>query len=222
MRDANTECPTGEIGEIVTRGGSVMKGYYKNPQATAETLRNGWLWSGDLGYKDADGFLVVTGREKALLISTDGEKYSPETIEDAVINTSRLVNQIMVYNDQNKFTSALITLNAAELKETAKAAGITGTTDMDLDRIIGLVQVDLNAFAAYPAYSGIPAQWRPASFAIIAEPFDEQHGLVNSTMKLVRHKVRDHYRARLDEIYGGSAADPLLPGNREALRIVLK
>jgi long-chain acyl-CoA synthetase len=77
-----------------------MGGYYKNPQATAETLRNNWLWSGDLGYKDPDGFLVVTGREKALFIAADGEKYNPETIEEAVINTSRLVNQIMAYNEQ--------------------------------------------------------------------------------------------------------------------------
>ncbi|MDR2136325.1 MAG: AMP-binding protein [Treponema sp.] len=221
MKDDVTECKTGEVGQIVTRGGSVMKGYYKNPAATAEALRDGWLWSGDLGYKDGDGFLVVTGREKALLIAQDGEKYSPETIEEAVINSSRMVNQIMAYNEQCKFTSALVTLNADELKEAVRAAGISGTSDADLDRIIGLVSDDLGSFAGKAEYAAIPAQWRPASFAIIAEAFGEDHGLVNSTMKLVRHKARDFYRGRIDEIYAAPVPSPLLPGNREALRAIL-
>jgi long-chain acyl-CoA synthetase len=130
------------------------------------------------------------------------------------------VNQIMVHNEQCRFTSALITLNAGELKEAARAAGITGTGDGDLDRIIGLVQEDLRSFK--DKYSAIPARWRPASFAVIAEPFSEEHGLVNSTMKLVRHRVRDFYRPRIDEIYAAPSPGPLLPGNREALREILK
>ncbi len=222
MKDFDTECATGEIGQIVTRGGSVMKGYYKNPQATEETLIDGWLWSGDLGYKDPDGFLVVTGREKALLIAADGEKYSPETIEEAVINTSAFVNQIMAYNDQCKFTSALITLNAAELKKAIAEQNLSTATDDDLNRVIGIIRDDITAFSKHPDYAGIPAQWRPASFAIIPDVFDENNGLVNSTMKLVRHNVRDYYRARIDEIYAGGAADPCIPGNREALRKILQ
>jgi long-chain acyl-CoA synthetase len=221
MKDMNTECATGEIGQIVTCGGSVMKGYYKNPEATAQTVIDGCLWSGDLGYKDADGFLVVTGREKALLIAADGEKYSPETIEEAIINTSKFVNQIMVYNEQCKFTSALVTLNAGELKAAVQAQGLSANSDEDLDRIINLVRNDLSAFAKHPDYSGIPGQWRPASFAVIPGAIDESNGLINSTMKLVRHKVRDFYRSRIDEIYSAGSADPLLPGNRQAIRVIL-
>jgi long-chain acyl-CoA synthetase len=221
MKDDVTECKTGEIGQIVTRGESVMKGYYKNQEATAEALRDGWLWSGDLGYKDGDGFLVVTGREKALLIAEDGEKYSPETIEEAVISNSRFVNQIMVYNEQCKFTSALITLNADELKEAVRAAGITGTGDAELDRIIGLIQDDLESFKNKGEYAAIPPRWRPASFAVIAEPFSEDLGLVNSTLKLVRRKTREFYRRRIDEVYAVPVPSPLLPGNREALRAIL-
>jgi len=221
MKDFNTECATGEIGQIVTRGGSVMKGYYKNPQATAETIIDGWLWSGDLGYKDPDGFLVVTGREKALLIATDGEKYSPETIEEAVINTSKFVNQIMAYNEQCKFTSALITLNAEELKTAVAAQKIPANTDEDMDRIINLIRDDITAFTKHADYSGIPPQWRPSSFAIIPGVFDENNGLVNSTMKLVRHKVRDYYSSRINEIYQGGSANPCTAGNREALRKIL-
>jgi long-chain acyl-CoA synthetase len=231
MKDEKTECATGEIGQIVTRGGSVMKGYFKNPGATAETLIDGWLWSGDLGYRDADGFLVVTGREKALLIAADGEKYSPETVEEAVANTSKFVNQIMMFNEQCRYTTALITLNGEELKTAVKAAGLlargagteaaSGMGDAELDRVIDLVQEDLTRFRNDPAYRGIPAQWRPASFAIIAGDFGENSGLINSTLKLVRYRVRAFYRARIDELYSGSAADPHLPGNRDALRKIL-
>ena len=222
MKDMETECAIGEIGQIVTRGGSVMKGYYKNPEATAETLIDGWLWSGDLGFKDPDGFLVVTGREKALLIAQDGEKYSPETIEEAVINTSKLVNQIMVYNEQCKFTSALFTLNADALKTAMANQGLAAKSDEDLDRIIELIRADITAFVKHPDYAGIPSQWRPASFALIPGIMDENHGLINSTMKLVRHKVRDHFKTRIDELYASGSADPRLPGNREVLRGILE
>ena len=221
MKDKNSECATGEIGQIVTRGGSIMKGYYKNPEATAQTIIDGWLWSGDLGFKDADGFLVVTGREKALLIAADGEKYSPETIEDAIINTSKYINQLMVYNEQCKFTSALFTVNTEELKAEAKRQGFDTASDQDLDKIIGLLRDDISNFAKHPDYSGIQIQWRPASFAIIAGVFEESNGLINSTMKLVRHKVRDLYKSRIEEIYAKGSADPLVPGNRDALRNIL-
>lgn len=212
MKDDETECARGEIGQIVTKGDSVMKGYYRNPEATAATIRDGWLWSGDLGYVDADGFLVVTGREKALLIAADGEKYSPETIEEAIINTSKYVHQVMAYNEQNKFTTVLVTLDAEALRADIALSSV------DASDIINIVREDLTAFRDHPDYGKIPAQWRPASFAIIAKPFGEEHGLVNSTMKLVRHKVRDFYRYRIEELYESGSPEPECEGNLQALR----
>ncbi|MCU0252423.1 MAG: AMP-binding protein, partial [Vicinamibacterales bacterium] len=81
---AGSALPAGSRGEIVVRGENVMAGYWKNERATAEVLRDGWLYTGDLGYLDADGFLYVLGRVKSLLIADDGEKYSPEQIEEAL------------------------------------------------------------------------------------------------------------------------------------------
>lgn len=220
MKDDTTECGIGQIGQIVTRGGSVMKGYFKNPDATEETLRDGWLWSGDLGYIDEDGFLVVTGREKALLIAADGEKYSPETIEEAIINTSRYINQVMAYNNQCKFTSAVITVNTGALKEAVTAAGLSSGGDeaTRIDAVLAMIRDDLLAFTAHKDYSTLPAQWRPASFALIAQPFDESNGLINSTLKLVRHKVCEVYKDRIDELYATGTADPFSRGNRQAVR----
>jgi long-chain acyl-CoA synthetase len=105
------ELPQGQKGEIIVRGDNVMKGYFKNPEATAKTLENGWLHTGDMGYIDEYGFLYVTGREKALLIGEDGEKYSPEEIEETIQSTSPFVYQIMLYNDHSKYTTAIITLD---------------------------------------------------------------------------------------------------------------
>jgi len=220
MKDDTTECGIGQIGQIVTRGGSVMKGYFKNPDATEETLRDGWLWSGDLGYIDEDGFLVVTGREKALLIAADGEKYSPETIEEAIINTSRYINQVMAYNNQCKFTSAVITVNTGALKEAVTTAGLASGGDeaKRIDAVLAMIRDDLLAFTAHKDYRTLPTQWRPASFALIAQPFDESNGLINSTLKLVRHKVCEVYKDRIDELYATGTADPFSRGNRQAVR----
>jgi len=223
MKDRDTECAVGESGEIVTRGGSVMKGYYKNEAATREVIVDGWLWTGDLGHMDADGFLSVTGRAKALLIAPDGEKFSPEVIEDAICSNSRFVNQIMVFNDHCKFTSAVVTLNVPELRAAVKASGLSAASDGDLNKIIGIIREDVFAYEKVAEYaSNIPKQWRPASFAVVPGIFDENNGLLNATMKMVRHKVRDMYRSRLDEIYASGIADPLLSGNRDALKAILQ
>ncbi|HKL86356.1 MAG TPA: AMP-binding protein [Treponemataceae bacterium] len=220
MKDDTTESAPGEKGQIVTRGGSVMKGYFKNTEATEETLRDGWLWSGDLGFIDSDGFLVVTGREKALLIAADGEKYSPETIEEAIINTSKYVNQIMAYNNQCKFTSALVTVNASAIKKALASGEISkGATENEaIEAVIAAIKEDILAFTTHPDYSSLPTQWRPASFALIASPFDESNGLINSTLKLVRHKVCEVYKDKIDEVYAAGLADPNTKGNKKAVQ----
>ncbi len=82
------ECPLGEKGEIIIKGGNTMLGYWKNEKETKKTLANGWLHTGDLGYLDEDGYLYVLGRNKSLLIANDGEKFSPEGIEEALMANS--------------------------------------------------------------------------------------------------------------------------------------
>ncbi|MDC7220525.1 MAG: AMP-binding protein [Spirochaetales bacterium] len=212
MKDETTEASMGEAGEIVIRGGNTMKGYFKNPDATADALKGEWLWTGDLGYKDPDGFLVVTGRAKALLISSDGEKYSPEEIEEAVVNDSDLVNQIMVYNDMKKYTVGLITLNEANVEKMIKDQGIK-----DVDSLLKAIYDSLYAFKA----SGkIQDNWIPSTFALIPDAFTEEQGLINSTMKMVRRKVTEMYQGRIDAMYedtnffseeNRAAVAPLLP-----------
>lgn len=82
-------------GELWVRGSSVMQGYYKMPEETAETLEDGWLKTGDLGYADEDGFVYLTGRKKNLIITKNGENVSPEELENA-LSTNRLVGEVLV------------------------------------------------------------------------------------------------------------------------------
>ncbi len=210
MKDAETEAEPGVPGELVIRGENVMKGYYKNPEASDEVLRDGWLWTGDLGYFDPDGFMVITGRAKALLIAADGEKYSPETIEEAIVNSCPYINQIMAYNEQRRYTSALITLNEEEVKKALKEKGITTAEEA--------LQLINDSFYSFRDESRIPSQWIPGTYAIIEKEFSEADQLINSTMKMVRHKVREFYRDRIEGMYSGAGSDIKNEENLNALR----
>jgi long-chain acyl-CoA synthetase len=199
MKSEKEEAKVGERGEIVIQGENVMKGYFRNPQATAEVLRDEkdgrWLWTGDLGYYDEDGFLVVTGRAKALLIAKDGEKYSPEEVEEVMMNNTEILNQLLVYNDHKATTTALVTLQEDLIKKMMKDENLT-TPEAVLKRVLQV----LKAYEPIAA-KNIPSQWIPSRFAIIPKAFSEADGLVNSTMKLVRYKTIEFYQTRIDEMY---------------------
>lgn len=199
MVDDTTEAKVGQRGEIVIKGDNVMKGYFKNPEATKEALRkegkDTWLWTGDLGYFDEDGFLVVTGRAKALLIAKDGEKYSPEEVEEVMYNNVDIINQLVVYNDHNPVTTALVTLQEDIVKQLLQENKIDNAEDA-----LAFIIETLKTYEA-EAKNIIPSQWLAATFALIEKPFSEEDGLVNSTMKLVRYKVIETYKERIDQMY---------------------
>lgn len=199
MKSETEEAARGEKGEIVIRGENVMKGYFKNPEATSEVLKvidgETWLFTGDLGYYDEDGFLVVTGRAKALLIAKDGEKYSPEEIEEVMMNNSTIINQLLVYNEQSPSTSALVTLQEEIVKRLIEEKALKTPEEVYQEVLARLTGYEKMARGV------IPSQWIPSRFALIAKPFSEDDKLVNSTMKLVRYKVIEFYAQRIAQIY---------------------
>ena len=216
--DKGADLPAGTKGEIVIQGLNVMRGYYKNEKASAETVRDNWLFTGDLGFYDADGFLIVTGREKALLISQDGEKYSPEGIEEAIMNCSDIINQAMIYNDHSRFTSAVITLNNPAVERYIKQHGIE-----QADVLIEALRDELHRFRHTDAYRDqFPDKWIPSTFAILEEPFTEQNLMINSTMKMVRYKIVETYRNKIDYMYTPEGAQNKNEMNRELLRKMFK
>lgn len=199
--DKGNPLPRGEKGEIVIRGNNVMAGYFKNPEATAKVLRDGWLYTGDIGYFDEDNFLVVVGRQKALLIAPNGEKYSPEGIEEAITNTSRYFSQILIYNDMKPYTVALVTMDEIRQRRLNN-----DYNQVDAAHILEQLDKDFHAFVEHPNYQGhFPKFWLPKMFAIVPEPFTEQNHMLNSTMKMVRFKVTEAYQPLIDMMYDADA-----------------
>jgi long-chain acyl-CoA synthetase len=209
IRDwAGCELPVGQAGEIVIQGENVMSGYWKNERATREVLRDGWLYTGDLGYLDTDGFLFVLGRMKSLLIGNDGEKYSPEVIEEAVVESSPLIDQLMLYNDQSPFTVALLVPNKEALLRGLAEMGLSCKSCEGQDAALGLLQAALDEFREGGSRGGMfPARWLPAAVAILGEGFTEQNRFLNSTLKMVRSRITDFYRNRIEHLFTSEARD---------------
>lgn len=188
LDNEGNELPIGASGEIVIKGENVMHGYWKNPKATAETIKDGWLHTGDLGYMHKDGYLYVLGRFKSLLIGSDGEKYSPEEIEETIVTQSKVIQQIMLYNNQSPYTIAVIVADKSITPERQK--------------LLDLITEDLNRYKGKGEYSGIfPERWLPATFILAKEPFSEQNKMINSTMKMVRNKVEEAYKQEIEFAY---------------------
>ena len=208
LDEEGRELPVGEKGEIVIKGENVMAGYWKNPDSTADTVREGWLYTGDMGYMSKDDFLYVLGRFKSLLISSDGEKYSPEGMEEAMVDKSPYIDQVIVYNNQNPYTIALVVPSKENLSRAIEERGIEG--DARYQEAAKIIAQEVAKYRSGGAFADeFPDRWVPAVIAIADEPFTEQNGLVNSTMKVVRNKVEKHFADAIAHAYTpeGKAVD---------------
>ena len=200
LDDEGRELPRGEKGEIVIKGENVMAGYWKNPESTADTVRDGWLYTGDMGYMSEDNFLYVLGRFKSLLISSDGEKYSPEGMEEAMVDKSPYIDQVIVYNNQNPYTIALIVASKERLNQLLDERNIKG--DERYREAAKVIASEVAKYRSGGAFADeFPDRWVPAVIALANEPFTEHNGLVNSTMKVVRNKVEKHFAAAIEHAY---------------------
>ena len=209
------ELPVGEQGEIVVKGENVMAGYWKNPEATADTVKDGWLYTGDLGYMSKEGLLYVKGRFKSLLISSDGEKYSPEGIEEAFVGQSKYIDQVMLYNNQSPYTIALIVPN----KDNLKRKGYDLTTEEGRKDALKKLEKELNKYKKGGDFEGMfPERWLPSTFGVLAEPFTEQNQMINSTMKMVRGKIEKAYASRIDFLFTPEGKQLMNQENLDALK----
>ena len=213
------EMPCGVKGEIVIKGENVMAGYWKNPSATAETVKDGWLYTGDMGYMAEDGFLYVLGRFKSLLISADGEKYSPEGMEEAIVDKSPLIDQIIIYNNQSPFTSAIVVPNREAVRSM-----LGGKDDEEsLAKVAQAIYGEVDKYRTGGIYADeFPDRWLPGALAIVGEPFTEQNGLVNSTMKIVRGKVEEYFADRIEYVYTPEGKKATNPKNLESIKQIAK
>jgi long-chain acyl-CoA synthetase len=206
--DKGNERPVGEKGEITIKGGNVMHGYWKNDSATNETLKDGWLHTGDMGYMDNDGYLYVTGRFKSLLIADDGEKFSPEGIEETITEQSKFIDQCMLYNNQKPYTVSLVVPNQHALKLYLEEKDLSADSDEGKRSVLLLIENELNEYRTNGKYGSMfPQRWLPVSVGILEEGFSEENGLMNSTLKIVRGKIMERYQDVIEYLYTPDAKD---------------
>jgi long-chain acyl-CoA synthetase len=200
--DNGNEVPIGDKGEIICKGENVMAGYWKNDKATAETLKDGWLYTGDMGYLDEDGFLYVLGRFKSLLIGSDGEKFSPEGIEEALVDQSPFIEQVMLYNNQSPYTIGLLYPNTQAVMSAVKAKGLKYGTKEANAEALNIIQAEINKYKKGGEFEGeFPERWLPASVGILGEGFTEENNFLNTTLKMVRGKITEFYSNRIEYLY---------------------
>ena len=202
--EQGNEVPRGTKGEIVIRGENVMAGYWKNPKATADTVIDGWLHTGDMGYIcpwDPD-YLYVVGRFKSLLISSDGEKYSPESFEDSLPEVSRFVSQVVLHNNQNPYTVVMLVPEKEALADYVKKQGLDPASRDGKVAMLQKIQSEIDSYRKGGAHFGLfPERWLPAAVVVCDEAFTIDNKMMNSTMKIVRGKVEEHYADRLAYAY---------------------
>jgi long-chain acyl-CoA synthetase len=170
-------------GEILVKGPNVFMGYYKEPEATAESLVEGWLHTGDLGAFDKEGYLSITGRKKEIIITAGGKNIAPKNIE-AMIKTSPLVGEAVVIGDRRKYLTALVTLDDAAVGEAAAAdvrAAIQKTIDIANESLARVEQVK--------------------KFTILAKPFGIDSGELTPTLKIKRKVVAQKFAQEIDQMY---------------------
>ena len=186
-------------GEILVRSRMMFSGYYREPEKTAEVMRDGWLLTGDLGELDADGFLKITGRKKELIVLSTGKKVAPSLIEN-VIKEHHLVSQAFVYGEGRSYLVALVTLNPPEAAEYARARGIAFESMAGLardERIVSLVRGIVEG-----VNRRVSSSEQVKRFRVLPRDFEAERGEVTPTLKVRRDVVTENFRDELRGLYG--------------------
>ena len=187
-------------GEILIRGGVVMRGYWKNEQATAEAIdADGWFHTGDIGEIDADGFVKITGRKKEILVTAGGKNVAPAVLEDR-LRAHRLVSQCIVVGDQRPFIGALITLDEEALPQWLESKG--KPTDTKVDALVDDpdVRAELDAAVA-DANKAVSQAEAIRKYKVLTTDFTEDNGMLTPSLKLKRNVVLKEFDAEVESIY---------------------
>ena len=194
-----TEVAIAPDGEVLMRGPHVFPGYHRDAKATSETVRDGWLHSGDLGEVDAQGFLTITGRKKDLIITSSGKNISPDVIE-SMLRETRWISQAIIYGDRRSYVVALLTLDPDELPKLAAEAGTAADPElMAADpRVREIVARDVEAV------NGRLARIEQVKrFDILERDLSQADGELTPTLKVKRALMYRAYADRFARLYEG-------------------
>ncbi len=218
-------------GEVLIRGPYVFKGYYKDPEATARTIVDGWLHTGDIGSLDADGYLRITDRKKHIIITAGGKNLTPANIEGAIKATDPLVSHVHAHGDQRSYVSALIVPSPLETLEFGHERGLVTGAELKartaelVENPMGRTDALAATMAPVTKHPEFVARMRAAvrkgnealaqvekvkRFVVLERDFSQEGGELTPTMKVKRKVVEAAYAETLDRIYGeaGYAIEP--------------
>ncbi|WP_420176520.1 AMP-dependent synthetase/ligase [Luteococcus sp. OSA5] len=187
----------GEGGEILVRGGSLMKGYWRNPEATAEVMRDGWLHTGDVGYVDRDGYVTITDRMKDIIVTTSGKNVAPQAVEAALM-ADPLFEQVVAVGDGRPCIVAVLQPSADGWRELAEELGTTAGPD-ELARDPRVVEL-LRERAASLTEELAPYE-RVRGVVVSQGRITMASGMVTATMKLRRREIEKAFAAEIDQLY---------------------
>jgi long-chain acyl-CoA synthetase len=185
-------------GEILVRSEMMFSGYYKEPEKTAEVMRDGWLLTGDLGEQDADGFLKITGRKKELIVLSTGKNVAPSLVEN-MIKEHHLVSHAYVHGDGRSYLVALVTLNPLEAEEHAHARGIRYESFADLSKTEEMRALVSEIIES--ANRRVSSSESVRKFRILERDFRPDLEEVTPTMKLKRDVVARNFESVLRSLY---------------------
>jgi len=187
-----------EDGEILVRSPGIFKGYYKSDEATAETIIDGWLYSGDVGEIDADGFLKITDRKKDIIVTAGGKNITPQYIENK-LKASIYINDSVVIGDRRKFISALVMIDEDNVMKFAQDNKIQFSTYKDLtgnERVIALIDEEVKK-----VNKTLARVENIRKFTILPKRLYEEDGEVTPTMKIKRKFVNEAFKELIEAMY---------------------
>jgi long-chain acyl-CoA synthetase len=194
----NVQVKFGSDGEILASGPNVMLGYYKNKKETEETLKDGWLHTGDIGHFDEEGFLVITERKKHLFKTTSGKYIAPAHIENLFL-ASKYIDEFVLIGDRRMFLSAIIVPDFGALREYADSHEIDYKNNKDLvnkKEIYDLIDKDMSQFQ-----KKLANYERVRKFTLLDHPFSIETGEITPSLKVKRKFIEEHYGNIIEDMY---------------------
>jgi long-chain acyl-CoA synthetase len=194
----DVEVKIADDGEILARGPNIMRGYYNMEEETKEAIKGGWFYTGDIGYLDEDGFIVITDRKKDIIVTAGGKNVAPQPIENA-LKTNMYLDDVLVIGDKRKFMSALVVPNFEKLEEYAKFHEISYKDNQDLIKnqdIIKFLEAEVDRATPHLAsYEKIKR------IALLDREFTIADGEITPTFKIKRNVVEKKYKDLIDALY---------------------
>jgi len=192
------EVKIAEDGEILTRGPNVMKGYYKKEVETKEAFEGGWFHTGDIGYFDEDGFLIITDRKKDIIVTAGGKNVAPQPIEN-LLKTNLYISNAVVVGDKRKFVSALIVPNFEKLEEYANFNNLTFKDRKELinhPQILNFMQAEVERTTL-----NLSSYEKVKKIVLLEREFEIEKGEITPTLKVRRNIIEKKYKELIDLLY---------------------